>query len=64
MLGLIRVKEQLQYREEVKRLVDWCHLNNLDLNVDNTSEIIVDFRRKQLTHTRLYIDDWLQLQLL
>ncbi len=36
--------------------MDWCNHNKLDLNVDKTEEIIVDFRRKQLIHTPLYSD--------
>ncbi|CAM4448206.1 unnamed protein product [Leuciscus chuanchicus] len=45
------------YREEVRQLVDWCNRNNLLLNVDKTKEIIVDFRRKQHSHTPLLINN-------
>ena len=35
------------YREEVRRVVDWCSQNDLELNVTKTKELIVDFRRKK-----------------
>lgn len=34
-------------REQVKHLVDWCHLNNLDLNINKIQEVVIDFRRNQ-----------------
>ncbi|KAF7647085.1 hypothetical protein LDENG_00177670 [Lucifuga dentata] len=45
------------YREEVEQLVNWCSRNNLLLNVDKTKEIIVDFRKKQPSHTPLHINN-------
>lgn len=36
--------------------MDWCKLNNLDMNVSKAQETIVDFRRNQPTHTALHID--------
>ncbi|KAL0151258.1 hypothetical protein M9458_053449 [Cirrhinus mrigala] len=45
VLGLISGNDESAYREEVKRLSDWCRDNNLSLDVDKTKEIIVDFRR-------------------
>ncbi|KAK0155262.1 putative RNA-directed DNA polymerase from transposon BS [Merluccius polli] len=57
MVGLIRDNNELAYREEVKHLVDLCDTNNLILNVNKTKEIIVDFRKKQPSHTPLLIND-------
>lgn len=34
--GLIGDKDELAYRKEVKHLVDWCNLNNLDLHGGKT----------------------------
>ena len=34
------------YRCEIERLSNWCFENNLELNIDKTKEMIVDFRRK------------------
>uniref|UniRef100_A0A3Q3GZR9 Alkylated DNA repair protein AlkB homologue 8 N-terminal domain-containing protein n=1 Tax=Labrus bergylta TaxID=56723 RepID=A0A3Q3GZR9_9LABR len=56
VVGLIRDNNDMDYREEVKHLVDWCRTNNLTLNVDKTKEIIVDFRRRQPSHTPLLIN--------
>lgn len=55
VVGLIQDNEELAYREEVEHLVGWCTNNNLDLNVNKTKEVIVDFRRNQPTHTPLSI---------
>ena len=33
------------YRREVEQLAEWCCENNLELNIDKTKEIIVDFRK-------------------
>ena len=37
-------------------LVEWCHENNLSLNVIKTTELIVDFRKQQREHTHIHID--------
>ncbi|XP_061817520.2 uncharacterized protein [Nerophis lumbriciformis] len=56
VVGLIRDNNDIDYREEVKHLVDWCTTNNLVLNVDKTKEIIVDFRKHQSSHTPLFFN--------
>ncbi|KAF7658000.1 hypothetical protein LDENG_00019320, partial [Lucifuga dentata] len=33
------------YRDEVQRLVRWCSVNNLTLNMKKTKELIIDFRK-------------------
>ncbi len=44
-IGLIQDGDESAYRQEVKELVVWCSLNNLELNTFKTVEMIVDFRR-------------------
>ena len=44
-LGGLIFKDDSMYRDEVNHLVQWCHDNNLELNVQKTKEIIVDLRR-------------------
>ncbi|XP_072771147.1 uncharacterized protein [Nerophis lumbriciformis] len=56
VVGLIRDNNDMDYREEVKHLVDWCRTNNLVLNIDKTKAIIVNFRRHQSSHTPLFIN--------
>ncbi|XP_072770291.1 uncharacterized protein [Nerophis lumbriciformis] len=56
VVGLIRDNNDMDYREEVKHLVDWCRTNNLVLNLDKTKEIIVDFRKHQSSHAPLFIN--------
>ncbi len=48
MIGLIQDGDESAYRQEVKELVVWCSLNNLELNTLKTVEMIVDFRRNPL----------------
>ncbi len=38
------------YREEVHTLTNWCHNNNLSLNISKTKELVVDFRRLSSEH--------------
>ena len=56
VLGLIRDNNKLAYIEAVKHLADWYDTNNLILNVNKTKEIVVDFRKKQPSHTPLLIN--------
>ncbi len=46
LIGLIQDGDKSAYRQEVKVLAVWCSLNNLELNMLKTVEMIVDFRRK------------------
>ncbi len=48
LIGLIQDSDESAYRQEVKELVVWCSLNNLELNTLKTMEMIVDFRRNPL----------------
>ena len=54
--GLISDNNECAYRDVVGKLVDWCQVNNLELNVSKTKEIIVDFRKKTSTITPLSIN--------
>ncbi len=47
LIGLIQDGDESAYRQEVKELAVWCSLNNLELNMLKTVEMIVDFRRTQ-----------------
>jgi hypothetical protein len=38
MVGLITNNDETAYREEVRDLVEWCHENNLSLNVNKMKE--------------------------
>ncbi len=48
LIGLIQDGDESAYRQEVKELAVWCSLNNLELNMLKTVEMIVDFRRNPL----------------
>lgn len=37
--------------------MDWCNSNNLLLNVDKTTEIVVDFRKNRLCYCPLLINN-------
>uniref|UniRef100_A0A8C1GBG6 Reverse transcriptase domain-containing protein n=1 Tax=Cyprinus carpio TaxID=7962 RepID=A0A8C1GBG6_CYPCA len=45
VISLIQDGDESAYRQEVEQLVVWCSLNNLELNMVKTVEMIVDFRR-------------------
>ncbi|XP_059833317.1 aquaporin-4 isoform X2 [Hypanus sabinus] len=41
----IKGDDESAYIRENENLVEWCHNNNLSLNLNKTKELIVDFRR-------------------
>ncbi|KAK3515242.1 hypothetical protein QTP70_012464 [Hemibagrus guttatus] len=45
VIGLIQDGDESAYRQEVEQLAVWCSLNNPELNMLKTVEMIVDFRR-------------------
>ncbi len=57
VVGLITRGDESAYREEIKKLMEWCTENNLALNIKKTKEVIIDFRRKQDVHSPLYINE-------
>ncbi len=50
VISLIQDGDESAYRQEAKELADWCSLNNLELNMLKTVEMIQegDFRRNPL----------------
>ncbi len=48
-------RDESAYRQEVKELAVWCSLNNLELNMLKTVEMIRDFRRNPPALTPLTI---------
>ncbi len=46
LISLIQDGDESTYPQEVKELAVWCSLNNLEINMLKTVEMIVDFRRK------------------
>ena len=44
LVGLC-VNNDEEYKKEVKSFVTWCEENYLLLNVQNTKELVIDFRR-------------------
>uniref|UniRef100_A0A669DLI1 Reverse transcriptase domain-containing protein n=1 Tax=Oreochromis niloticus TaxID=8128 RepID=A0A669DLI1_ORENI len=47
VLGAISNSDEAAYMDEVKNLASWCQDNHLQLNVNKTKELVVDFRRSQ-----------------
>ena len=45
--GIITNEDESEYRDQVNKLINWCSENNLELNVNKTKEMIVDFRRNK-----------------
>ncbi|KAK3527098.1 hypothetical protein QTP86_010828 [Hemibagrus guttatus] len=53
VVGIITNNDENNYRAEVNRLAMWCSDNNLSLNVEETREIIIHFRRAHTQHPLL-----------
>ncbi len=62
LIGLNQDGDESNYRQEVKELAVWCSLNNLELNMLKTVEMIVDFRINPpaLPHSPSWTALWLQ----
>ncbi len=56
VIGLITDNVETAYREEVSTLTKWCQENHLSLNIDKTTELVVDYRRQSTEHTPITID--------
>ncbi len=56
VIGLITDNDETAYREEVSTLTKWCQENHLSLNIDKTTELVVDFRTQSREHTPITID--------
>ena len=57
LIGLISNNNESAYRREVAHLESWCAVSNLELNVNKTVEMIVDFRKKVQTYPPLVINN-------
>ena len=47
VVGLITDNNDPAYREEVRDMAVWCQDNNLSLNLSNTKQLIVDYRKRR-----------------
>ncbi|KAM9403078.1 uncharacterized protein ACWYII_029909 [Salvelinus alpinus] len=56
VVGLITNNDETAYREEVIAPADWCQENKLSLKVNQTKELIMDYRRQQREHAPIHID--------
>ena len=55
--GLIQNCDETHYRTLAVNIKSWCDINNLDLNVIKTKEMIVDFRKDPPPLDPLLIDN-------
>lgn len=56
VVSLIINNNDTLYRKEVEQLTRWCGKNNLSLNVEETKEMIPDFRRSSSEHPPVTIN--------
>lgn len=49
MVGLITSNKVQAYLSQVEALTHWCQSNNLTRNVGKKKEMVVDFRRQQIS---------------
>ena len=54
VIELITNADESEYRDQVNKLISWCSENNLELSVNKTKLMIVDFRKKNLLPSRLF----------
>ena len=47
VVGLIENDNESEYRSAIKFVSEWCNNNFLNLNVNKTKELVIDFRRKK-----------------
>ena len=55
IVGCVSEGNELEYWSVITDFVDWCERNHLCLNTSKTKEMVIDFRRKPLSHTLLNI---------
>lgn len=46
VVGLISEGDESAYRDEARRLSEWCRKNNLLLHTAKTKELVIDFRKR------------------
>uniref|UniRef100_A0A3B3C2V1 Reverse transcriptase domain-containing protein n=1 Tax=Oryzias melastigma TaxID=30732 RepID=A0A3B3C2V1_ORYME len=56
VVAYIKGEEDSEYMRLVEDFVDWCRENQLQLNVQKTKEMVLDFRRKASTPQLLHIE--------
>eukprot|EP00061_Rhincodon_typus_P001080 g13662.t1 len=56
IVGQISNIDKSKYRREIEGLVTRCSENNLSLNISETKELIIDFRKKGGEHAPIYIN--------
>ena len=56
VVGLITDNNKTAYREDFRELAVWCQDNNLSLNVSETKELIVDYRKRLAKQAPINID--------
>ena len=47
VVGLVENDNATEYRSAIKFVSKWCNNNFLNLNVNKTKELVIDFRRKK-----------------
>ena len=47
----------LNYCSQISDFVSWCNSHSLQLNVSKTKEMIIDFRKNNSTHNKIFIKD-------
>ena len=56
VVGLITDDDKTPFMEEVRDLAVWCQDNNLSLNISETKELIVDYRKQRAELAPIHID--------
>ncbi|KAI4895843.1 hypothetical protein NFI96_016998 [Prochilodus magdalenae] len=56
IVGCIRNGQEAEYRKLVSDFVSWCKLNQLQLNISKTKEMVVDFRKHRSLQAPVTID--------
>ena len=47
----------LNYCSQISDFVSWCNSHSLQINVSNTKEMIIDFRKKNSTRNKNFIKE-------
>ena len=58
ILGLINNKNEISYRYEVSKIVQWCNISYLQLNVHKTKEMVIAVRKTDSEIMPLKINDY------
>ena len=55
LIGKISNNEDALYHKQIENIVNWCDKNDLYLNVSETKEMCIDFRKNQRCFKPVYI---------